>query len=389
MTFSHAQELESLTDQSSLIVLLRTLYCMGLDYCLLLPTDSLADSVVFEKDQLVSLIERNSAEMAISDISKQVAEGSFKPVAVFKHDASSGNFVSEENFVDPEKLQVLVVGQDRANISMLKEALVPRAPQFPEWWEAPVPFAMCKQGKMQLNQTAMLMFGPDLKRLTTGDLPDKDEFLVTLEGRQTPCTVTFRRLEEDIFILDDCTNDVLAAADIAWWAAVGKAWVAMLDKEKRAYYRCDAEAEHFRVDHTALPCEWEGEVLGYFCVAKETETKREKKIEKRRGKKVPRFHSAPSTPSASSAPANPTKELEKKLEKQQPQRLQHPHDPHETLRVLGPQTMGLLAPGHLPLENAKNAAEAPADKRYQDQEQPSASTRKNGGPHGPLTSSIA
>ncbi|MDR1977614.1 MAG: hypothetical protein LBQ42_02660 [Synergistaceae bacterium] len=345
MIFSHSQELKSLTTKSSLAVLLRALYRMGLDYCVLPPSDGFADIIVFTKDQLVSLIERNSSETSIFDISKRVAQGIFKPVAIFKSDASSSNFVSKGGFAEPERLQVLVVDDEGANVSSLKEALIPRAPDFPEWWEAPVPFAMCGRGKVHINRTAMLMFGPDLKRLATSDLPDKNEFLVTLEGRQSPCTVTFRRLEGDIFMLDDCTSDMAAAADIAWWAAVGKAWTATLDEEKRAYCRCDEmETESLRADNMILPCRWEGELLGYFCVAKKT------------AKKVPRSRAI--TAISSEPPQNPdetdakrtkkTKEIEKKrgdaLKETRPSSPKDSEE-NETLQALGPQTMGLLVPG--------------------------------------------
>ncbi|MDR1621521.1 MAG: hypothetical protein LBS00_04015, partial [Synergistaceae bacterium] len=333
MIFSRAQELKALTTRSSLAVLLRTLYRMGLDYCVLPPADGFADVIVFTKDQLVSLIERNSSETAIFDISKRVAQGVFKPVAIFKSDASSSNFVSKGGFADPERLQVLVVDEEGANVSSLKEALIPRSPNFPEWWEAPIPFAMCGRGKVHINRTAMLMFGPDLKRLTTDDLPDKNEFLVTLEGRQSPCTVTFRRLEGDIFMLDDCTSDALVAADIAWWAAVGKAWAAALDEEKRPHRRCgDMEAENLRADsgYTVFPCEWEGELLGYFCVAKKTEKKTEKKIEEKIEEKAEKKE--PRSRSAASAKKSAVRQTRDSAE-------------NETLKALGPQTMGLLVPG--------------------------------------------
>jgi hypothetical protein len=352
MIFSHAQELKSLTTRSSLTVLLRTLYRMGLDYCVLPPADGFADVIVFTKDQLVSLIERNSSETSIFDISRRVAQGIFKPLAIFKSDASSSDFVSKGGFAEPEKLQVLVVDEDGANVSSLKEALIPRAPNFPEWWEAPIPFVMYERGKAHINHTAMLMFGPDLKRIATGDLPDKNEFLVTLEGKQSPCTVTFRRLEGDIFMLDDCTSDAAAAADITWWAAVGKAWAATLDEEKRSHRRCDdvetEKMESLRADHAIHPCEWEGELLGYFCIEKAARKIRRSsevpaknaeetpKMEKKRKEVKKRVRRSSST-STEDAPENPKKNSKENSREDSAE--------NETLKVLGPQAMGLLVPG--------------------------------------------
>ncbi|MDR1377116.1 MAG: hypothetical protein LBJ22_06365 [Synergistaceae bacterium] len=348
-----------MTTRSSLTVLLRTLYRMGLDYCVLPPADGFADVIVFTKDQLVSLIERNSSEASIFDISRRVAQGVFKPLAIFKSDASSSDFVSKGGFADPEKLQVLVVDEDRANVSSLKEALIPRAPNFPEWWEAPIPFVMYERGKAYINHTAMLMFGPDLKRIATGDLPDKNEFLVTLEGKQSPCTVTFRRLEGDIFMLDDCTSDAEAAADITWWAAVGKAWVATLDEEKRGHRRCgDIEAESLRAEHTILPCEWEGELLGYFCVEKSSRrirrpteiltknTKETRETEKKMKEVKRRVRRSSSLENSKERSKETLKETSKEnLEENLEGNLREDSAENETLEALGPQTMGLLVPG--------------------------------------------
>jgi hypothetical protein len=329
---SHNQALKALTTRSSLTVLLRTLYRIGLDYCVLLPLGDFRNIIVFTKDQLVSLIERGSSEASIADIPKRVAQGLFKPVAIFKSDSSSSDFVSKGSFGDPDRLQILLIDNEGATISSLKEALDPKGPDLPEWWEAPIPFVMCGGGALHINPTAMLMFGPDLKCLASSDLPDKDEFLVTLEGKASPCTVTFHRLEGDIFMLDDCTGDMAAAADIVWWAAVGKAWIATLDREKLAYRRCtETEAEVLRAEneHSVLPCEWEGELLGYLCVEKKTaiNTSQKKKEEAGKRKHMRRKNALPrnafeniSPPSKASLASAP-------------------------LATLGPQAMGLLAAG--------------------------------------------
>ena len=264
MTGFHGQTpLKSLTTRSSLAELLRALFSMGLDYCVLPPGKDFENIAVFTKDQLVSLIELGSSETPIAEIPK-VAQGTFKPFAVFRPDAPP------DDLEGPEDLQALTVEKNGASVSFLREALQPRTPSFPSWWDAPVPFAMCDYGRLHVNQTALLMFGPDLTRLSTRDIPEKNEFLVTLEGKGSSCTVNFRRLEKDIFMLDDCTGDVAAAADISWWAAVGKAWAAVLDKEGRAYRQC-AKEDAFRSDEAVHLCEWDGDFLGYFCIEKNVE----------------------------------------------------------------------------------------------------------------------
>jgi hypothetical protein len=339
-------------------MLLRTLYRMGLDYCVLPPAEEFSDVIVFSKDQLVSLIERSSSENSIMDIAKRVAQGIFKPVAIFKSDFSSSDFLSKGGITDPEELQVLVVDDEGANILSLKEALRPRTPEFPEWWEAPVPFAMCEGGKLHVNHTAMLMFGPDLKRLAIDSFPEKNEFLVALEDRQSPCSISFRRLEGDIFMLEDCTGDIAAARDITWWAAIGKAWVKALDEEKRAYLRCgDEEVETFRAGHSILPCEWEGELLGYFCV--------EEKAPEKRARAKPEKRAEEGTEKSRSRRTKIPSETDETPEKRGVEGKEN-----ETLKALGPQTLGLLTPSSRFTEKPE-AEVAPADQKTR--------TRREGG----------
>ena len=312
MNESHSHSLKSLTPASSLVVLLRALYRMVLDYGVLA---TFGDPVVFTKDQLVSLIERSSTEILIEDIPKMAAQGFFKPAA------------PENGFPESEQLQVLLIEEDGASVSSMKDALTPREPDYPEWWEAPLPLAMRNRRKLYINRTSMLMFGSDLTRLPVYDLPEKDEFLVELEGRERPCLLMFRRLEPDIFILEDCTGDAVAAEDITWWAAIGKAWVSALNGEKRRSWRSDKgdlDGEKYAV----LPCEWEGTLLGYFCVEQPKGTP----------KSTGTFDPSKAKPSSKirkgrSAPASLTPK-QAGLKKE-----------NETLAALGPQAMGLLAPG--------------------------------------------
>ena len=342
-----SQTLRSLTLQSSLVVLLRMLYRMVLDYCVLPPFGDFEDVVVFTKDQLIALIERSDADTTLAEIPQQIAQGIFKPVLLFSPASAPDDLLPNSGFSESEELQVLVVEEEGASIVSLKEALRPRLPDFPEWWEAPIPFAMYANGKLYINQTATLMFGSDLKRLPVRELPERDEFLVRLEGRQTPCSLTFRRLEDSIFVLEDCTSDIELAADIAWWAAVGKAWTAVLDREKRGYRRC-AEGEDLKdweAENRVFPCEWEGELLGYFCVEK---TEAEKAAapqktaapeSKKKEKSLPRKKSvsesekkAVKRTSASRAASSAVKAANAKE--------------NDTLKALGPQAMGLLVPGN-------------------------------------------
>jgi len=200
-----------------------------------------------------------------------------------------------------------------------------------------VPFAMCGYGKLHINRTALLMFGPDLKRMSIGDIPDKNEFLVVLEGGTSHCSVTFRRLEGDIFALEDSTSDITTAEEVAWWAAIGKAWTAVLDLENRAYRRCgEEEAERLRSEKNVVhPCEWGGELLGYFCV--------DNKGKADDGASRPKEQASASRPVRAGKGKRPKKGVsEKSGEKAGKKSAAAEND---ALNILGPQTLGLLVPG--------------------------------------------
>jgi hypothetical protein len=321
---------------------------MGLDYCVLPPSENFEDFAVFTKDQLVSLIEIDSPETLIAEIPK-MTQSAFKPFAVFRPGSPP------DGFADSENLQALTVEEDGASVSPLKEALQPRAPRFPPWWEAPVPFAMCEYGRLHVNQTALLMFGPDLTRLSARDIPEKNEFLVTLEGKGSPCTLTFRRLEKDIFMLDDCTSEVAEAADIAWWAAVGKAWAASLDKEGCVYHR-RVEKDEGAGGETAYFCEWGGDFLGYFCVKKNADEsekearKKETAMTKLRALADKLALLSPLEKSGEAKTESAEEKEKKEIEEAEGETTEEEteeglEEGNEALKALGPQTMGLLTPG--------------------------------------------
>ena len=325
MNDSPEELLLSLSPSSTLLVLLRALYRLLLDYGALWP-DGSEQAFVFHKDQLVVLIERGQSEALVRDLPHLADEGLIRPVGPGEEDESA---------------QALLVERRGARVLPLAEAAAPWEPKFPEWWEAPLPFALCARGRMRINRTAALMFGTDLERLSVADLPEKDEFIVDLEGREEPCFLAFRRLEPDIFILEDCTGDLMEAQDISWWAGLGRTWVASIEKEGRTWRREeDALPEDFAGQ--AWPCEWEGRFLGWLCVEEPT--------------------AVPAASDGGEPDAPPPIPRKKPRARRSP-----PKREDEVLKAIGPQTMGLLAPGRVldePEEGSDSSGEGqPAARR--------------------------
>lgn len=291
----------SLSRDSSLLVCLRAFYSLMLDYGVYLPDDG--DPFVFSRQQLVFLVERGEADVPVKDMPSLAGKGWFRPIV--------GENLDEE-------LDALVVGRRGTRVLPIVKALTPGEAEIPEWWEAPIPFAMSTRAGMKLNTAAIRTFGPGLKRLKVSELPDKEEFIVQLEGGTKPVFLAFRRLEPNIFILDDCTGDLVEAQDISWWAAVGRTWVSEIEAGGHTWRRTDSPSGSH-----SWPCEWEGRFLGYLCVdgadAPGTELKEPKKKVAKPKKRATRRTSA-------AGKATSAKE-------------------DEVLKAIGPQTMALLAAG--------------------------------------------
>ena len=126
MNDSPEELLLSLSPGSTLLVLLRALYRLLLDYGALWP-DGSEQAFVFHKDQLVVLIERGQSEALVRDLPHLADEGLIRPVGPGEED---------------EGAQALLVERRGARVLPLAEAAAPWEPKFPEWWEAPLPFAL-------------------------------------------------------------------------------------------------------------------------------------------------------------------------------------------------------------------------------------------------------
>ena len=291
----------SLSRDSSLLVCLRALYSLMLDYGVYLPDGG--EPLVFSKQQMVFLVERGESDSPVKDMTALAGKGQFRPLVAEDLD---------------EDADVLVVGRRGTRVLPLFKALNPVEAEIPTWWEAPIPFAMSTRDGMKLNAAAVRTFGAGLERLKVSELPDKDEFIVQLEGGTRPIFLAFRRLEPNIFVLDDCTGDLVEAQDISWWAAVGRTWVSEIEAGGGTWRRTDSPS-----GSRSWPCEWEGRFLGYLCVDGPDVPGAEPKEPKKKAVKPKKRATRRTSPAARAAASKED----------------------EVLKAIGPQTMALLAAG--------------------------------------------
>ncbi len=243
-----ANSLSSLSRDSTLVFLLRALYEVMTEYAVYIPDEG--DPVILSKGQLISLVERGCADTLIKSLPEIVARNIIKPS-------------DPDEFDTPEDIKALFIDISGASTSTLERALNPDEPQFPEWWSAPVPFAMNTRGVLRLNPMALKMFGNAPERLNAKQLPDREEFIVRVDGATQTRFITFRRLQPAIYTIEDCTEDLIEAQDITWWAAVGQAWVREIEAQGGKWQRLNNPPENSK---NFIACDWQGQPQGFLQV---------------------------------------------------------------------------------------------------------------------------
>ena len=305
---SRDYNLSSLTPDSTLLYFLRTLFGSAAEYAVYIPDSG--DVIVLTKGQLVFLVERGCADAMIKTLPQLASRNIIHPV-------------NPDELEYPEEIRALYVGTTGSFISSLEIALYPDEPQYPDWWNAPVPFALSSRGVLRLNDTAVSMFGTGLERMNAKELPERDEFIVRLDGLNGTRFIAFRKLKPGIFTIDDCTEDLNDAQDITWWAAVGQAWVREIESQGGKWERLNNPPEGKTKSFRA--CEWNGQLQGYL------------NIDMPRRKKT--------APVKIEVKQKETEqELESHNENIQPEEVMT-RRPDDVVSSIGPQAMALLAAG--------------------------------------------
>ncbi len=190
-----------LSPESTLLYFLRKLFSSDTEYAVYIPDSG--DVIAITKGQLSFLVERGCADAMIKTLPQLVERNIIQPVRL-------------DTIEYPQDLRALYVSNTGAFAGTMETALYPDEPQFPEWWNAPVPFALSSRGILRLNDTALKMFGAGLEKMNASELPERDEFIVRLDGLNGTRFIAFRKLKPGIFTIDDCTEDLTDAQDITW-----------------------------------------------------------------------------------------------------------------------------------------------------------------------------
>lgn len=258
------------TLESPLSLLLRSLYLHGVEHCALATANG---SQVFSKDQIVSLLERGNADTQVCEAIASLA-------------SNGSACLTEQPLMEP-LTPVLLVTERGAELvpaeripqqpSPVEEDAAPDEGQadsgLPCWWTVPLPLAHFTGKKTLLN--------PAAEKLLEGYAPSSfgrkkkrpKEFLLELSCKSTKKRKAafrhflFTELQDAFFLIQDVTDDLQSADQMAWLASIGQAFLSDL-KCKGIPVRQIRSPEYTAEEESGkhLACIWEEKLLGYVCI---------------------------------------------------------------------------------------------------------------------------
>jgi len=247
----------STTIQSPLPVLLRSLYLHGVEYCALAGADRCD---VYTKDQIVSLLERGDTDRTVCEAIAQLEPGAF---ACGRHEGALDSAT--------RVLLVTSTGSEVVAASLIPETKRPKSrktlakkavPASPPWWDAPIPLAMCAEKGILLNSAGRrLLAGLSLPPVQGGEAWS-DEFILEAAGHGGTGAAS-----ETVYLVQDVTEDLRSAGEMAWLASVGQAFISHFKCRGRPVRQVRSAERPADCDpEDCVACIWEGELLGYVCL---------------------------------------------------------------------------------------------------------------------------
>jgi hypothetical protein len=250
--------LNTLNFSSTLGEIIRILYFIALDYCILRSVDR-EKIIGISKDQLIALLERGYSEKKVDDVFALAEEKAFKPLKL------------EELRDELDKADVLVISEEYGEIMKFSEANVNIGPEYPSWWKIPIPLAILLKKKIVINEAAnSLLISKSLLDIKTETLPlEQKEFFVTIKENEKSHSVLFKHLDKRVYLVEDVTQDVETASDILWWASVGKAFASKVESEGKIMVK-EEEEDQIEVEER-ITCDWDGKNIGKLCIGSRIE----------------------------------------------------------------------------------------------------------------------
>jgi hypothetical protein len=136
---------------------------------------------------------------------------------------------------------------------------------LPAWWDVPLPLLSVREKTLRINKKGKELFGEiSISHKEVERALCKSEHLLSLRAPNRETTILLSPLDRGIYLMEDVSADIRAAEDIAFWAAVGKAFVARLEEQgvRVQQWRID-DVPQTSPEGEVLTCVWEDRFLGY------------------------------------------------------------------------------------------------------------------------------
>jgi hypothetical protein len=251
--------LNTLGFNSTLGEIIRILYFIALDYCIIRSVDR-EKNICISKDQLITLLERGYSEKRVEEVFTLAEEKAFKPLNI------------EELGAEVVKGEVLVIREESGEILRFSEANVNVGPEYPSWWKIPLPLVILLKKKTVINEAANnLIISTPLLSINPENLPlEQKEFYTTITENEKTHSVLFKHLDRRVFLIEDVTQDIETASDIIWWASVGKAFASKIESEGKILVKEGEEGDNFESEEK-IACAWDGKNIGKLCIGRKIE----------------------------------------------------------------------------------------------------------------------
>lgn len=238
--------------ESTFSALLRNLYLYSVEYCLFFSPGE--GHPVFSKDQIVSILERGYGERKISELAE-----------LFPSFATLDELVKKKML--EASTEILVVRDDEPQVlpvSRISGILLEEASEgLPLWWNVPVPLFSCAGGKIAVNGCAQKLFGD----ISPVQIPHMEGPEFVFEVSPGGGCFLFKEIHPSVFLVEDVSEDMRSAEEMAWWASIGKAFVSKIKGKGKNVRRIEvADSAAMENAGDCLACIWDGKILGYLRV---------------------------------------------------------------------------------------------------------------------------
>ncbi len=239
---------EPLSLESPVEEVLRFLFASSLRHVFLKGTQG---SSLLGKEELISFMETKDCSIKIEEILTQPS----------KH---SQNAFSRVQKLNPSE-KILFLKPTESSVIKAEDVSYQKGVSLPSWWDAPFPLLTVMEGKIVLNKKAQELWDNIEDTLTEKlpSLPDKDVILSCTGPSGTEYQLFSKQISPAIFFIEDISDEVPIAQNMAWWAGIGKTLTTFLEAEG-VQITSSKKKKKLKGKGHLLPCRWEEELLGYI-----------------------------------------------------------------------------------------------------------------------------